>query len=107
MERKTCVTHDRANIAQSPVNSVYITVVENGLNTRVILQQSHLGAKMQTMIIADANLTLTKTSELSKHELLNYWGKHKCIKIKSNFMLKIGCYCICMFEGAQSEKCTL
>ena len=75
MERKTCVTHDWANIAQSPVNSLYITIVENGLNTRVILQQIHLGAEMQTIIIiADANLTLTKTSELSKQELVTYWG---------------------------------
>lgn len=74
MERKTCVTHDWANIAQSPVNSVYITIVENGLNTRVILQQIHLGAEMQTIIIEDANLTLTKTTELSKQELVIYWG---------------------------------
>lgn len=78
MERKTCVTHDRANISQSPVNSVYITIVENGLNTRVILQQIHLGAEMQTIIIiiADANLTLTKTTELSKQELVICRGKH-------------------------------
>ena len=76
MERKTCVTHDRANISQSPVNSVYITTVENGLNTRVILQQIHLGAEMQTIIIEDANLTLTKTSELSKQELVICRGKH-------------------------------